>query len=113
MSHICCGFSQPGLSADVEEKKVDNARRILGAYWAELFEYYDIGCLPAGSWIPHWVPRGPFWIPKNMLTGNFLRKAVKFMLVIIPPYPGDYPFVDITASLSAGIASDANLTFRF
>jgi hypothetical protein len=73
-----------GMDPASEEKKVDNARRDLGAYWDELLEYYEIGSLPTG---PRVVPnrlRGPFWVPKDMLSGNFARKAISFLKLVEP-----------------------------
>ncbi|CAL5226746.1 g9599 [Coccomyxa viridis] len=68
------------------EKAVETARCILADYWDELLECYESGLLPAKSWIPEWVPRGPFWVPKDMLEpeGNILRKAEDYMRLVEP-----------------------------
>ena len=74
----------PDMDVDSDERDVNKARNFLAAYWDELLECYETGALPRGSWIPHWVPRGPFWVPMDMLSGKFLRKATDYMELVEP-----------------------------
>lgn len=67
----------PGLPDDSEEKRVDNARRALGRFWDEVFEFYHAGALPMGAC-------HPLCGPKSILTGNFLRKAQDFQSLVEP-----------------------------
>ena len=70
----------------VDKSQLDHARRVLGVYWDELFEFYDSGALPTGScsYIPAWMPRGPFWSPRDMMSGKFARKAKEYMVLAEP-----------------------------
>ena len=68
------------------EKEVEIARRSLADYWDEFLECYESGLLPTKSWVPQWVPRGPFWVPEDTLSldGNTLRKAKDYMRLVEP-----------------------------
>ena len=75
---------RPGLQMDDIEKTIDTARRLLAAYWDELLECYDTGALPGPPCAPRWLLRGPLWVPKDMTSGNFLRKAKDYMYLVEP-----------------------------
>ena len=71
-----------GLPSDNEEKQVDNARRLLREFWKEVFDYREYGNLAKG-WKCLPAPLAA-WGPPDVLSGNFMRRAVAFQELVEP-----------------------------
>ena len=71
-----------GLPLDNEEKKVDNARRLVREFWKEVFDYREYGYL-AKSWTGLPAPLAT-WGPRDVLSGNFMRRAFDFQELVEP-----------------------------
>ncbi|KAK9811653.1 hypothetical protein WJX72_007693 [[Myrmecia] bisecta] len=65
-------------AARAAAKKVDDARRKLGSFWAEVEECYAMGALSKGRPLASLLQHTPIWAVWDALSGNFLRKAVDF-----------------------------------
>ena len=69
-----------------EALEVDKARRRLGLFWYVVKESYEYNALPKGqSWCTRfffWIPA--FWMPDDIMTGNFVRRAIRFRSLVEP-----------------------------
>ena len=76
----------PESGITIDATKANNARRILGSYWDEVLDCYECGALPKGPWksFPQLLLSWLFWWPKDMLSGNFARKARDYMMLVEP-----------------------------